>query len=50
LIPVASTITGLVCGDRVESVVDPRMRKIRILDERIDELTEGRALLKVLRT
>ena len=48
--PRASSITGLVCGVRVESVEDPLMQKIRYLDKLVDELAKGKPMAKVLRT
>jgi len=48
--PKASTITGVVCGVRVEDVEDPLMQQIRYLDKLVDELAKGRALEKVLRS
>lgn len=42
-------VTGTVCGVRVETVPDPLMREIRILDRLVDELARGRPLAKVLR-
>ena len=42
-------ITGVVCGVRVESVEDPLMKKIRQLDNLVDELAKGKAMQKVLR-
>ena len=48
--PNASLITGVVCGVRVEEVEDDTMRKIRYLDKLIDELAQGRAMEKILRT
>jgi hypothetical protein len=47
--PQASSITGLVCGVRVEEVDDPLMQKIRYLDKLVDELARGKAMDKVLR-
>jgi len=47
--PDASSITGVVCGVRVEHVEDPLMRKIRSLDKLVDELAKGRPIDKVLR-
>jgi hypothetical protein len=47
--PRASTITGVVCGVRVQDVEDPLMRKIRYLDLLVDELARGKAMDKVLR-
>lgn len=47
--PVRLTITGKICGVAVESVEDPLMREIRILDRLIDELARGRPMAKILR-
>jgi hypothetical protein len=47
--PNASSITGAVCGVRVESIEDPLMQKIRYLDKLVDELAKGRPLEKILR-
>ena len=48
--PNASSITGVVCGVRVEDVEDPLMQKIRYLDKLVDELAKGKAMEKVLRS
>lgn len=47
--PNSGKITGLVCGVRVETVEDPLMRRIRMLDKLIDELAKGKAIEKILR-
>jgi hypothetical protein len=47
--PHASSITGVVCGVRVEEIDDPLMQKIRYLDKLVDELAKGKAMDKVLR-
>ena len=47
--PNASSITGVVCGVRVEDVDDPLVQKIRYLDKLVDELAKGKAMEKVLR-
>ena len=47
--PRASSITGTICGIRVEDVEDPLMQKIRYLDKLVDELAKGRPLEKILR-
>ncbi|HEX6149806.1 DUF2200 domain-containing protein [Nocardioides sp.] len=47
--PAASSITGVVCGVRVEDIDDPLMQKIRYLDKLVDELARGKAMEKVLR-
>jgi hypothetical protein len=48
--PAASSITGTVCGVRVEEVEDPLMQQIRYLDKLVDELARGKAMEKVLRS
>ena len=48
--PQASSITGVVCGIRVEDIEDPLMQRIRYLDKLVDELAKGKALERVLRT
>jgi hypothetical protein len=45
----AELITGTVCGVRVETVEDPLMRRIRMLDKLVDELAKGRPMAKILR-
>jgi hypothetical protein len=47
--PHASSITGVVCGIRVEDIDDPLMQKIRYLDKLVDELAKGKAMDKILR-
>lgn len=47
--PARSSITGVVCGVRVEEVEEPTMREIRYLDKLIDELAKGKAIEKILR-
>jgi len=47
--PAASSITGSVCGVKVQDVEDPLIRQIRYLDKLVDELAKGRPLEKVLR-
>jgi hypothetical protein len=48
--PLASLITGVVCGVRVENIDDPLMQQIRYLDKLVDELAKGKALERVLRS
>lgn len=48
--PNVSSITGVVCGVRVEAIDDPLMQKIRYLDKLVDELAKGKSMEKVLRT
>lgn len=47
--PSRSFIKGVVCGVRVEDIVEPTMREIRYLDKLIDELAKGKAMDKILR-
>ena len=47
--PGASSITGVVCGIRVEAIDDPLMQKIRYLDKLVDELAKGKPMEKILR-
>lgn len=47
--PRASSITGVVCGVRVEGIEDPLMQKIRYLDKLVDELAKGKPMHKILR-
>jgi hypothetical protein len=47
--PNASSITGVVCGVRVEDVDDPLMQKIRYLDKLVDEVARGKPMEQVLR-
>nr|WP_210314591.1 DUF2200 domain-containing protein [Rhizobium lentis] len=47
--PFRSSITGVICGVRVEEIQETTMREIRYLDKLIDELAKGRAMEKILR-
>ncbi|CAN7213603.1 DUF2200 domain-containing protein [Rhizobium leguminosarum] len=47
--PSRSSITGVICGVRVEDVQETTMREIRYLDKLIDELAKGKAMEKILR-
>jgi len=47
--PNAKKITGVICGYRVEEIVDPLMQKIRWLDKLVDELAKGKTMEKILR-
>lgn len=47
--PARTSITGVVCGVRVEDIEEPTMRDIRYLDKLIDELAKGRPMAKILR-
>ena len=48
--PSRTMIKGVVCGVRVEDIEEPTMREIRYLDKLIDELANGRAMDRILRT
>ena len=47
--PLRKSITGVICGVRVEEIEDPLMQEIRYLDKLIDELAKGKAMDKILR-
>lgn len=47
--PARTSITGVICGVRVEEIEDPLMREIRYLDKLIDELAKGKTMDKILR-
>jgi len=47
--PNAAKITGVICGHRVEEIMNPLMQKIRWLDKLVDELAKGKSLEKILR-
>ena len=48
--PAAGLITGLICGVRVENIENPLTQKIRMLDKLVDELANGKAMDKILRS
>lgn len=48
--PHASSITGSICGYKVQEIADPLMQKIRYLDKLVDELARGRPMEKILRS
>ncbi len=47
--PHAHLVTGVICGIRVETIEEPLMRNIRILDKLIDELARGKTMEKIVR-
>ena len=47
--PARTLIKGVICGVRVEDIMEPTMREIRYLDKLIDELAKGRPMEKILR-
>jgi len=48
--PSRKLVTGVICGVRVEDIEDPLMQEIRYLDKLVDELAQGKAMEKILRT
>jgi hypothetical protein len=47
--PARATITGTICGVRIEAIEEPLMREIRTLDKLIDELARGKPMKRILR-
>ena len=47
--PNANLITGLICGYRVEDIINPLTQKTRYLDKLVDELAKGKSMDKILR-
>ena len=47
--PARDQITGLICGQRVETIEEPLQREIRYLDKLVDELAKGKKMDKILR-
>jgi hypothetical protein len=47
--PLRTSITGVVCGVRLEEIKEPLMREVRYLDKLIDELAKGKVMEKILR-
>lgn len=45
----AHLITGVICGYRVEEIINPTTRKARYLDKLVDELAKGKDMDKILR-
>lgn len=45
----ASLIKGVVCGVRVEDVVNPLTQKARYMDKLVDELARGKKMESILR-
>jgi len=48
--PNRNLIKGVVCGVRVEEIINPTMKEIRYMDKLIDELAQGKSMEKILRT
>src|SRR4051794_11715054 len=47
--PARRSITGSICGVRIEALEDSVMKEIRYLDKLIDELAKGKPMQKILR-
>jgi hypothetical protein len=47
--PARGSITGVICGVRLEEIKEPTMREIRYLDKLVDELARGKTMDKILR-
>jgi hypothetical protein len=47
--PNAHLITGVICGYRVEEIINPLTQQVRYLDKVVDELAKGRKMEKILR-
>ena len=47
--PARRSITGVVCGVRVEQIEEDRMQGHGYLDKLVDELAAGKAMAKILR-
>lgn len=47
--PNRELVKGSICGVKIESIEDPLMKDIRILDKMIDELAKGKSMEKILR-
>ena len=45
----AHLIKGVICGYKVEEIINPLTQKVRYLDKLIDELAKGKQLDKILR-
>lgn len=47
--PSRKLITGVICGVRVEEIIDTIMQEVRYLDKLVDELAKGKPMEKILR-
>lgn len=46
--PARNLIKGVICGVRIEEIMEPLMREIRYLDKLVDELAKGRPMEKIV--
>lgn len=47
--PNARLITGVICGYRIEEIINPLTQQVRYLDKLVDELAKGKSMDKILR-
>ena len=47
--PNAHSITGIICGYRIEEIENKLTQKVRYLDKLVDELAKGKKMEKILR-
>jgi hypothetical protein len=47
--PNAHMVTGLICGYRIEELLNPLTKNIRIMDKLVDELAKGKKMEVILR-
>lgn len=47
--PNAHLVTGMICGYRVEELLNPLTKNVRILDKLVDELGKGKKMEGILR-
>lgn len=48
--PARALIKGIICGVRVEDIIDPVVQSVRYLDKLIDELAKGKEMEKIKRS
>ncbi len=48
--PNAHLVTGMICGYRVEELLNPLTKNVRILDKLVDELAKGKKMEVILRS
>jgi hypothetical protein len=47
--PNAQMVTGMICGYRIEELLNPLTKNIRIMDKLVDELAKGKKMEVILR-
>lgn len=48
--PNVGSITGMICGYRIEEIENQLTRQVRYLDKLVDELAKGKKMEKILRS